>query len=470
MSANRCRWWVWPCGVALAKTLLIVPLLTVPLLIMPLLIVPPSLASEDAPWANAIRQRDGWRNAAAPGPLDWPAPHDPATTVPGVDEQGFVWTLWSGPANPCRPDRCTWDRTIGTASDDKLSAAAQVGGGDFIVVGNTRRTRTGSHDAWVARLRADGMPVWRRDFAGRANDQLRDVVAAPDGGVFVAGHTRSRGAGESDLWLARLGADGVTVFQRTYGGPANDRIRAAVASDDGGVILAGFTESEGAGGRDLWLTRFAGDGTLLWSRTLGTQRHEEAYDVTGLPDGGIAVTGYVWTDGAGGHDMIVARFSSDGELMWRRTLDRTPLDVGTALAAMSDGGLIVAGTISLEGVRDTDLWVVRLGAEGRTIWQRTYGGSRVEEPWDIAASASGDVVVAAQTYSQGAGGGDIWLMRLSPDGDMVWERLFGGALWDHPSALLETADGSLLLGGHTASKGAGFEDGWLLRLTAEGRL
>ena len=61
-------------------------------------------------------------------------------------------------------------------------------------------------------------------------------------------------------------------------------------------------------------------------------------------------------------------------------------------------------------------------------------------------------------------------MRLSPDGDMVWERLFGGALWDHPSALLETADGSLLLGGHTASKDAGFEDGWLLRLTAEGRL
>jgi len=366
--------------------------------------------------------------------------------------------------------QCTWERTFGGASDDKVSAIARFADDGFVVVGNTRVGRTGPYNAWVLRVADNGALVWHRRFGGRATDQLRDVVTTADKAIFVVGHTASRGAGGSDVWVLKLDEYGTPLFDRTYGGPANDRVHAAAASHDGGLIVAGFTASEGAGGRDVWVARFAADGTMTWSRTLGMAGHDEGFDLVALADGGAAVTGHFWTDEARGYDLAVARLAANGDLLWQRSVDRATFETGTALASTVDGDLIVAGTTGIDGLRNTDLWVVRLTDDGKTVWDRTYGGLRGEEPWEVTALPSGDIVVAVETFSMGAGGGDIWLLRLAHDGAVVWERLFGGVNWEHPSALIETEDGMLLLGGHTASKGEGFEDGWLLKLTADGRL
>jgi len=331
---------------------------------------------------------------------------------------GLIWRRWHGPARECDVAQCTWERTFGGASDDKVSAIARFADDGFVVVGNTRVGRTGPYNAWVLRVADNGALVWHRRFGGRATDQLRDVVTTADKAIFVVGHTASRGAGGSDVWVAR----------------------------------------------------FAADGTMTWSRTLGMAGHDEGFDLVALADGGAAVTGHFWTDEARGYDLAVARLAANGDLLWQRSVDRATFETGTALASTVDGDLIVAGTTGIDGLRNTDLWVVRLTDDGKTVWDRTYGGLRGEEPWEVTALPSGDIVVAVETFSMGAGGGDIWLLRLAHDGAVVWERLFGGVNWEHPSALIETEDGMLLLGGHTASKGEGFEDGWLLKLTADGRL
>ncbi len=403
----------------------------------------------------------------------WQPWEPPGAGAPEADEPGpagdFNWRSWRDAAPACGPASCTWERTFGSASDDKVAAAAELPDGGFIVVGNTRQSRTGRYDAWILRVGNDGALVWHNHFGGPATDQFRDVVVLADGSIVAAGHTRSTGAGESDLWLVKLTPDGVPLFERTHGGPANDKVRAVARGDGDEIFVTGFTASEGAGERDLWVRRFTPDGAPVWSRTLGTARHDEGFDLAVLADGSVAVTGHFWTDPARGYDVAVARLSAGGEMIWQRSLDRAPFEVGTALAPAPDGGLLVTGTTSVEGLRNTDLWAIRLDADGATIWERTYGGARSEEPWEVAAAAAGGFIVAVETFSQGVGG-DIWLLRLAPDGAVIWERLFGGALWERPSALLETSDGGLVLGGHTASKGAGFEDGWLLRLTPDGLL
>lgn len=404
------------------------------------------------------------------------APHDRHDLIQPVGSEGrpiaendpFLWHRWAEAVGSCDAS-CTWDHTFGAATDDKIAAAVQLADGGFAIVGNTRMTRTGGYNAWVLRVAADGRPIWRESFGGGATDQLRDLIETPDGRLYAVGHTRSRGAGQSDLWLLKLDADGTVLFQRTYGGAANDRVHAAVPTGDGGIVVTGFTASQGAGGRDLWVARFSAAGQPVWSRTLGGADHDEGFDLVALPDGGLAVTGHFWAGQARGYDTAVARFTADGDVLWQRSLDRAVFDAGTGLAPAPDGGLLVVGATSDAGQRDTDLLAIRLDADGQTLWERTYGGSGGEEPWDVTASALGGFVVAVETFSQGEGG-DIWLLGLAPDGEIAWQRLFGGTLWDHPSALIETADGGLVLGGHTASKGAGLEDGWLLRLTADGRL
>ena len=407
--------------------------------------------------------------SVTPAPGDAPGREDPLQTpsdLRTIARDGRF--LWRGSDPSCAAGPCTWERTFGAASDDKLSAVIPVDAG-FVATGNSRAGRTGPYGAWMVGLTQAGDPLWRRDFEGAQTRQLRDIVALADGGFWAAGHTHANTGGTSDLWLVRLDETGTTLFERTYGSPAHDRARAAVPTEDGGVIVAGFTASHGAGGRDLWVTRHAADGTLVWSQTLGTEGGDEAFDLVRLPGGDVAVTGTVSAQQPPGSDLVVARLSPEGAVRWQRIFDRSPLDVGTALTALDDGGLVVVGNTSVQGLRDTDVWAMRLNADGAMLWARILGGARVDEPWEVIAGPSNAVTIASESFSTGEGG-DIWLVHLDPDGEMLWQRHFGGALWDKPSALVQMDDGGLLLGGHTASKGAGFEDGWLLRLTSDGRL
>jgi len=396
-----------------------------------------------------------------------PVPETPESPPPG----GFVWREEVGPDRACGgTPPCTWERIFGGTSDDKLSAATRAPSGDIYVTGATRRGQVGREDAWVMRLTGDGALRWRRHFGTPETEEFRDIVPAPGGGVYVVGHSRAIGAGESDLWLMRLSGSGETLFELSLGGPQNDRVEAMVPVPDGGVVIAGFTASEGAGGRDIWLLRILPEGEVLWSRTFGGAGHDEAFDLVALGNGGFALTGHVWGGAAAAYDLAVLRVDAAGETIWQRTLDRARFEAGTALAALDDGGLVVVGTTSVAGLRDTDLWVLRLDAEGTVRWQRRFGGARGEQPSAVVAASAGGIVVAAETFSMGAGGGDIWLLGLTGAGEIRWEQLFGGVLWDHPSALIGLPDGGLLLGGHTASRGSGLEDGWLLRLTEDGQL
>lgn len=397
-----------------------------------------------------------------------PAPAEDVRN-PGTPADNPAWRPWRGGTGPCGDGRpCTWERTVGGASDDKISAITPLPNGDFVVAGNSRANSGSLYDAWVLGVGADGRLLWQRAFGGQETDQILDLVTTADGDVFAIGHTRSSGAGESDLWFLRLAKDGTVLNRRTLGGPQNDRARAAAPDTEGGLFVTGFTASHGAGGRDIWIMRLSPEGEPLWTQTLGDTGYDDGYDIIAMPDGGAAVTGFVWTDERRGFDLIVIRLSAAGETVWRRSFHRAGFEAGTALDVTPDGGLVVLGTTSIDGLRDQDLWAIRLDANGAKLWERTYGGPKPEEPWGLAASASGGFLIAAQTFSQG-NGGDIWLFRLTPDGAVAWERTFGGPQWDHPSSLLETPAGGILVGGHTASKGAGFEDGWLLHLDAEGR-
>ena len=82
------------------------------------------------------------------------------------------------------------------------------------------------------------------------------------GGFAVAGTTRSKGAGNNDIWILRLDGSGNLVWEKTYGGIAYDLATSIVEVNGGGFAVAGYTYSKGAGGRDVWILRLDSEGNL----------------------------------------------------------------------------------------------------------------------------------------------------------------------------------------------------------------
>ncbi|MEO1001204.1 MAG: hypothetical protein AAFW69_11490, partial [Pseudomonadota bacterium] len=380
--------------------------------------------------------------------------------LPGATDPGPIELA----PDPC-PGRCTWERTIGLPGDDKVFGAVEMADGGFVVVGNSRAPMGGEYDAWVMRLDAAGRLRWRRDFGGPGADQLFGIAEAADGTLWAAGHSRGRGAGESDGWVLQLSPAGDVLSDRVFGGVENDRLR-TVTAVGGGVVAAGFSAS-GPGGRDAWVLRFEG-GALAWERRLGGPRSDQVFAAAG--DGAeVILAGQVNSGGEAGMDLWVFRLDDAGETVWELRRDRVRFEAATAIVR-EGAGFAIAGSTGVPGTLTDDLWVLHVTGAGAVTGEAVLGGAGRDTPWGIAVGEDG-VRVAAVSWSRAPrAGGDAWLVALDAAGQALWERHFGGAMWDRPTGLLTLRDGGLLMYGHTSSSGAGYEDGWLLRLDAEGRL
>jgi len=206
-----------------------------------------------------------------------------------------------------------WDHTYGGVEGDWAGSIVALADGGFAVAGNTHSKGAGDKDMWVLRLDEAGNVVWDRTFGGVGWDYASEIVALADGGFALAGHTSSKGAGDGDMWVLRLDEAGNVVWDRTYGGARRDIASSIVALVDGGLAVAGITRSKGAGNDDMWVLYLDEAGNVVWDRTYGGAEEDYASEIVALADGGLAVAGYTRSKGAGESDMWVLRLAGAPE-------------------------------------------------------------------------------------------------------------------------------------------------------------
>jgi len=215
-------------------------------------------------------------------------------------------------------------------------------------------------------LPAFGQNQFVKTLGGTGDDYGLSVVEISEGGLVVTGYTESFGAGTRDFLLAKFDGSGNHLWTRTLGGTNDDQGYSVVEVSDGGLVVTGYTESFGAGTRDLLLAKFDGSGNHLWTRTLGGTNDDQGYSVVEVSDGGLVVTGSTESYGAGTRDLLLAKFDGSGNWLWTRTLWVTHWDYGNSVVEVSDGGLVVTGYNLIHGAGNYDLLLAKFDADGNT--------------------------------------------------------------------------------------------------------
>ena len=113
------------------------------------------------------------------------------------------------------------------------------------------------------------------------------------------------------------------------------------------------------------------------------------------------------------------------------------------------------------------MYLVKTSSSRELSWQRTFGGSGWEVGRSVQQTSDGGYVVCGQTSSFGAGGQDVYLVKTLPSGELQWERTFGGGSSDRGHSVQQTSDGGYVVGGGTRSFGAGGSDVYLMKLAPE---
>lgn len=369
------------------------------------------------------------------------------------------------------PAQVSFQRTYGgTATDQAWSVVPAVDGGYF-VAGHTSSYGAGLNDAWLIRTGAAGETLWTRTFGGEDFDEVYAAARTADSGWVMTGETYSQGAGLCDLWLVRTDASGDTLWTRTFGGIHEDRGRSVVQTQDGGYIIGGSTASFGPrwNDPDYWLVRTDAAGDTLWTRTFGGTEWDYAFSVTPTDDGGCVIAGVTESFGAGEGDLLLVRADASGDSLWTRCHGGESDDWGCSVAQTDDGGCIVAGFSYGDGAEDAALWLVKTDASGDSLWTRTFGGT-VHDDWanSVTQTPDGGYIIGGVTRSFGAGGMDAWLVKTDSSGDTLWTRTFGGPETDECHSVAQADDGGYVLSGWTESSGHGQGDAWLVKTDSLG--
>ncbi|MBA7703424.1 hypothetical protein ES703_112210 [subsurface metagenome] len=288
-----------------------------------------------------------------------------------------------------------------------------------------------------------------------------------DSGYIVVGGTESYGAGESDIYLIKTDANGDTLWTTTYGGAYDDWGNSVQRTSDGGYIIGGYTESFGAGNGDLYLIKTDSLGDTLWTRTYGGTGWDMGWSVQQTLDSGYIVAGRIWSVGVSSNVYLI-KTDASGDSLWSKIYGGiSSQEIGFSVQQTSDSGYIVAG-VTTSGPGTTYGYLIKTYANGDTLWTKTYGEGG-DYDWLISVQETSDsgYIIAGFTDSQGAGSSDVWLIKTDANGDTLWTKTYGDTLLDVGYSVQQTSDGGYIIAGGTESYGAGGSDVWLLKIAPE---
>lgn len=351
---------------------------------------------------------------------------DFAYSIQQTTDQGFIiagYTLSFGAGNRdvylIRTDACgstIWSKVFGQSNTDYAWTVEQTTDGGFIVGAHTGSFGAGSHDVYLLKCEPNGDLAWTKTFGGTSADGAYSLQQTTDGGFIISAHTSSIGAGQHEVYLIKTDINGDTLWTRSYGGTGGDYLRAVHQTSDGGYIAVAETFSFGVGGADVYLVRTDGDGNLLWAKAYGGSGADYGYSVRETFDRGFIVAGYSNSSGAGQFDAYLLKTDSIGNILWTKTYGGVSSDYAYSVKETADSGFIIAGITNSFGIGG-DVYLIRTDASGNHLWSKSYGGAGRDVGWSVQNTLDGGFAIGGYTTSFGAGNNDVYLIKTDEFGN-----------------------------------------------------
>lgn len=351
-----------------------------------------------------------------------------------------------------------------------------------------------------------------KTFGGSKNDVGQSVVKTLDGGYAVLGHSQSNNGDitdklneDFDFWVIKFDANNSLLWSKTFGGTGDDRGNDIINTSDGGFAILGFTESndeditQNAGSRDFWVAKLTSTGNLTWQKSFGFAGSDYGTSLIQTNDNGYLLTGVIDVTASGGQgnsrisqrhaggDIWAVKLSANGSFEWSKYFGGSFTDASFGVEKTADNGFIIVGSsdsndVDISNNKGTyDFWIIKISSVGTLIWEKSFGGTEIDEARAITSTNDGNFLVVGDTRSSDAnisnnnGAADLWMLKISPEGNLLWEKTIGAIGFDVARSVSKTQDNGFIISGSSRSSDTGFtnqgqNDAWILKTDADGNL
>lgn len=421
-----------------------------------------------------------------------------------------------------------WENTIGGNQNDPAPLVMQLSNGNYLVSGSSRSGASGDKiehtngglDMWLLILNDSGTIENQISIGGSSDDALGGTLITNDGDILLTAGSSSSRSGDKwedswfnptdgsndDYWILNIGPeliaepeppytpDASIIWQAAYdGGGEHEDIRKMYELDNGNIIIGSAGAAYAGGCQCGWslLREVDSEGNTQWTTSRGGWEWVFYGDFIVNPSGEYVVFRTVYDD-FDGYKMEIVAFQDNGNEIWTQLYDGNGTDIGNAVVNASDGGYVIGGysnsPISGDKTEDPvgsyDYWILKINDQGNVAWDNTIGGDSEDRLTVLTATSDGGYVVGGNSISgsfgdkteANRGSWDYWVVKVSGDGIIEWDRTLGGAGVEDLSTIIQTEAGGYLIGGTSYSNESGdktensrgLSDYWVIKLDASG--
>ena len=232
--------------------------------------------------------------------------------------------------------------------------------------------------------------------------------------------------------------------------------RCVIQATDSDIVIAGQHE------HSLSIDKFNINGNPIWNTTFDGSWYDRGKAILETDEGGFVVLGTTTHYGDGGYNVWLVKVDANGDSLWSRTYGDPVLEErGHSIDYTSDGGYIISGATNIQSPDNADVWLIKVDSEGNEEWSRSYGGPEDERGLCVLQTLDGGYIIAGTTEDAGWRTYAIWLVRTDSVGDTLWTRKHGGSTETSANCLRNTTDGGYIITGLTGGAG---EYTWLYLL------
>lgn len=339
--------------------------------------------------------------------------------------------------------------------------------------------------------------LFQKTLGGSSYESLNEVQKTADGGSIAVGYSASPASGDktennyspttdtADIWVVKLDATGAIQWENTIAANSHDLAESVKQTQDGGYIIGGSSMSNISGDKtennfgkfDYWIIKLDANGVIQWQKTMGGSGNDNLNDVQVTSDGGFIVGGYSdsgisgnkTTASLGYNDMWIIKFDAYGNVLWQKSHGSAAHDILNEMKQTNDGGYILGGhiysyfssipNVTLYGAYD--FFAIKIDANGNLQWQKTYGGASDDYIESLQQTTDGGYILGGYSTSNisglktensnGGANGDYWIVKTDVSGNIQWQNTIGGSSLEWLKTVEQTLDGGYILGGYSFS-------------------
>jgi len=334
--------------------------------------------------------------------------------------------------------------------------------GGYVVVGSSS-SFSSDQDMYILKLNSNGNVEWSKVYHSPGSiDRLHNVKQNTSGGYYLTGYVES-GFGFVDHSILKADGSGNLIWAKNFGGMEAEELRALTLTPDGGILVSGYNASFGAGAKDVQAIKISSSGDIEWAKTYGSIWEDFNFDNKLLSDGNYLLSGATDISGYYSIRPLIIKIDPAGNIIWSKIYSGTVEDWGYSIET-DDSGFLLSGdtrTYGLGGSRD--IYLIKTDSLGNVLWAKAYGGIGDEESRYVLRSIDNKYVICGFTDSFGFGGFDAFLMKVDSIGNLDWFYTYGGQQNDYARYVLETSDSGYVIAGNRYSNSLGSGDIYLIK-------